>query len=139
MPGRLLALGTAALILAVGCGGEAPAQSSRVASGAAASSAAPSAATPGVDAAASSDARALVAAALAARDAADRPGFVDGLRQAAAACADPVASARLDEVALIAARWAAAAEDNRPKVQARTEQQLTAVPWDELAAACSPS
>jgi hypothetical protein len=92
-------------------------------------------ATPGPDA----DAAALVAAALAARDADDRAGFVAGLQQAAQACPDPVAAGRLGEVTLIATRWVAALEDNRPKVQARTEEQLATVPWDELAAACSPS
>jgi hypothetical protein len=90
------------------------------------------AATPTNDA----DAATLVQLALVARGASDIPTFAATLAQAADVCADPQASARLDQVAAVAQRWADSLADGRPKVQATSETLLAEVPWDELAARC---
>lgn len=69
----------------------------------------------------------------------DADVFVTLLGQAGEACSDPDAARRLVEVAAIGERWASALADGRPKVQATTEEQLSALDWDALAAACSQS
>ena len=74
--------------------------------------------------------------ALSAREANDAARFATLVGQASATCADPAASQRLAEVALIADRWAQALADGRPKVQAVTEDQLADVDWAGLVAAC---
>jgi hypothetical protein len=118
-----LLVGAAALL--VGCG----------AAGAPSDSGTPSptaAVTPTNDA----DAATLVELALVARGVSDIPAFAATLRQAAQVCADPQASARLDQVAAIAQRWADSLADGRPKVQATSEALLADVPWDTLARGC---
>jgi hypothetical protein len=82
------------------------------------------------------DAAALVERALAARAANDQAEFAALVSAASQACPDPGASRRLGEVAGIAARWASALLEGRPKAQAVTEAQLATVDWDALAAAC---
>lgn len=83
------------------------------------------------------DASAAIAAALDARATNDPQAFVLLIDDARAACADPSAQNRLDELGVLAARWADALADGRPKVQAVTERQLSAADWDGLADACS--
>jgi hypothetical protein len=78
----------------------------------------------------------LVQLALVARGVSDIPTFAATLEQAADVCADPQASARLDQVAAVAQRWADSLADGRPKVQATSEALLADVPWDDLAAGC---
>jgi hypothetical protein len=90
------------------------------------------AATPTNDA----DAATLVQLALVARAASDIPAFAGTLDQAAQACQDPQASARIAQLAAVAQRWADALADGRPKVQAMSEALLADVPWDTLASDC---
>jgi hypothetical protein len=89
-----------------------------------------------VPAADEEDAATLIAQALAARSADRLSEFADLVAAAGTECPDPRASGRLGELAVIAGRWAAAVELNRPKVQAVTEAQLADVDWETLAAAC---
>jgi hypothetical protein len=120
--GRALAAALAAAALLAGCGlGTDSAPSS------------------GSTSAATADAAVLLEAAEQAWTGSDRAALAPALRQAAASCPDPATAKRLGEVAAVAARWAQAVEDNRPKVQARTEAQLGEVDWQALAAACAPS
>ena len=91
----------------------------------------------GRDAASGADASAAIEAALDARATNDPQTFVVLIGDARAACADPAAQNRLDELGVLAERWADAVADGRPKVQAVTEQQLSAADWDGLAEACS--
>lgn len=79
----------------------------------------------------------LVAQAVAAWEANDPSGFVARLAEARDACSDEDAARRLAEVSAIADRWSAALADGRPKVQATTENQLSGVDWEALAAGCS--
>jgi hypothetical protein len=91
----------------------------------------------GRDAASGRDASAAIAAALDARATNDPQAFVMLIDEAGAACADPAAQNRLDELGVLAERWADAVADGRPKVQAVSERQLSAADWDGLAEACS--
>jgi hypothetical protein len=79
----------------------------------------------------------LIDEALLARDDGDIATFSALLGQAADVCAEPSTARRLDEVSLIAGRWAAALADGRPKVQAVTEDQLAGLDWDALVDACT--
>jgi len=85
------------------------------------------------------DASELVAQALAAWEANDATTFAARIGQASDACSQPEANRRLGEVAVIAERWSSALADGRPKVQATTENQLAAIDWQGLAAACAQS
>jgi hypothetical protein len=85
----------------------------------------------------SGTAASLVAGAVAAWQSNDSDAFVTLLDEAADTCAEPSAARRLAEVTAIGQRWASALADGRPKVQATTEEQLSALDWDALAAACS--
>lgn len=85
----------------------------------------------------SGTAASLVAGAVAAWQSNDPTTFVALLGEAADTCAEPGAARRLEEVTAIGQRWSSALADGRPKVQATTEEQLSALDWDALAAACS--
>ena len=91
----------------------------------------------GPDRSTDADASAAIAAALAARATADPQSFVLLVDDARAACVNPTARNRLDELAVLAERWADAVADGRPKVQAVTERQLSAADWEGLAEACT--
>lgn len=93
----------------------------------------------GRDSTSGGDAAAAIAAALEARATNDPQAFVLLIGDASAACANPTAQNRLDELGVIARRWADAVADGRPKVQAVTERQLSAADWEGLAEACSGS
>jgi hypothetical protein len=88
------------------------------------------------DASAPGDVAVLIDEALLAKGDGDISTFSVLLGQASQACAEPSTARRLDEVSLIAGRWAAALADGRPKVQATTENQLADVDWTGLADAC---
>jgi hypothetical protein len=83
------------------------------------------------------DAAAEVQAAQRAWAGSDAGALVPALQRAAASCPDEATAKRLGEVAAVAQRWAQAIEDNRPKVQARTEAQLGEVDWAALATSCA--
>lgn len=88
------------------------------------------------DSSARGDVTMLIEQAMLAKGDGDISTFSVLLGEAARACAEPSTARRLDEVSLIAGRWAAALADGRPKVQATTEDQLADVDWTGLAAAC---
>lgn len=79
----------------------------------------------------------LLPRALDARTAGDLDGFAALVSRARDACADPDASARLGEVALVAERWVLAVQAGRPKQQAVTEALLDEVDWVALATDCA--
>lgn len=82
------------------------------------------------------DTTALVARALAAREA-NRPAeFAALVSVAAKACPDPSAARRLGDLAATASRWASALQDGRPKAQLVAEGLLAKADWDALAASC---
>jgi hypothetical protein len=127
-------LALAAGVLLVGCSGGTPSGEPALSP-----AAAPSASATTTDVATppgGPDAATLVQQALTARDASDIPALAVTLEQAAAACADPQAAARIAQVAAVAQRWADALADGRPKVQATSEALLADVPWDALARDC---
>jgi hypothetical protein len=72
-----------------------------------------------------------------ARSAGDPRRFAALVSRAAASCPDPDAARSLGQASAVAERWADAIALARPKVQARTEAQLSAVTWETLLAACA--